>query len=1379
MPTVQSSRLIAEINNLLSYPLGSASHVLSDEVIQRREQLKQLRFQLENAQDPRRIKTLEQKCQLLIYQLDGTLDSLNDSLADAPETGPEAPHPEKLNPLLNTTLDTLDAFGQDDSSDHGDQSDLVAQINQTEQSNQSDLPDLNILNINSSDRDDLEDRGEEGDREAQFPKAPPQSPELLRLITISPPPAPEHPPSQNGNTTNEIFDRTMLENDEQVVSIQQTVKLAIEQTLAVERALMIAEINGNIKNLVEAQRRAALSQELQELEQQKQALRAEIANLELQRQGKVQQFNQQLDRQQQEAIAQITERQQAQINLFAEQQKLYQTEISNSIMSLQELVRDRIPSEVEQVIQEIRAEEVKRWQDVNISHQEFMERVQSQKDRFTTDLDTRFASTFAELEQNIQTYKDSLAHQVEQVQAYEREHEALLATLSDHLAAQVKSLPISTPSPDAIELLLEPELEPELLSDQPTDFLSELGSESEVELFPDESTDNLLVEPELEELFPNEQVDESIAQKDALSESITLFTDNAIGDRDEGDGSDAIQGLISESEIESIDLFADDVKDERDDLDDSDAIEDLINESNDLFDEDTRIAGDDNSAAIDDLIAELDSVVETSNDSVESVSSDEELEDELEAGSQSKAEIEPQLDLQANPEFKALASQIESEFSQELNQIIHHVRPGEKPNMASYDVTTNVMESDLEIATNLSPEINTEINHAIADLPESPAPVSSMDDELDRLLNAVVQQSADESAAEAQMAQELPDLLPSLETETKLSELADAEALTSEFITSNSLYSAATQSGPVDSLDKSSKILPEKSSSNLPPEDGIDPSYSIDDTWFLGIDFGSTSLRASLFNATTGKLYPLLFELSGQSNDYLPSTGYVAPEPLPLDPLQALSIDTPDANYSDTIAIANFKKLLKLGLPYRGVSTWQPIVQWAEQERIPLRYFQALLKQLLLNLQTTAICSKLPDLHTILSKRIFAVILGHPTAWPDTYVHNLREVVLATEIVDRAEQVMVIDQAIAPLFALIQQNQAPQDITLAINIGAQTTDILLAKAVNGVISRGAIATLGFDYAGLSINQDIVVQLLYPRWRLLASTESDVCDLDRLLMPAPGDPAPSLRAELQKCLMSSSVGRELLNAAEQLKLELSTHLERDEWVATIGDRPLTVWRREIESQVMQPFTQYLNRELNDLLSSSGVLADEVKSLWKLGGSATLTSLSRWLEHKFPNAEIERLPSATVASGLAIAPMYRYLINIARQQYSDYFLLQEICRLNLQSAITPTQLMQKLQNRGINSKSCRDRILTFLQGDLPMGLFPWQEQEQGIFLSDPALSHDLFAGRLFELESNGTYQPNLRKFQHLKLYLQSILGNMQQSLTEPLLFPEFGRTAIQSL
>jgi hypothetical protein len=617
---------------------------------------------------------------------------------------------------------------------------------------------------------------------------------------------------------------------------------------------------------------------------------------------------------------------------------------------------------------------------------------------------------------------------------------------------------------------------------------------------------------------------------------------------------------------------------------------------------------------------------------------------------------------------------------------------------------------------------------------------------------------------------------PVSEDEMMLTEFADTES--QSISTKDDLRS-------IDAT-KTAGLAEIKSTFTVPPEELVDPSYNIDDIWFLGVDFGSEALRASLFNATTRKVYPLSFDLSDVIDginahaDHLASVGLYSAELLTTDLGDGSQVATDfdpspgQVDLTDATVLVNFKKLLKLGLPYPGVSAWQPIVQWTEQQRIPLRYFQILLQQILLKLQSTAICGKLPDLHQIMRDRIYAVILGHPTTWSDTYAHNLREAVLATKIVDQAEQVMVIDQAIAPLLALMHSHKPPQDHTLIVSIGAETTDLFLAKVNNGVIGRSNLSSRGFDYAGLNLNQDIVVQLLYPHWRSLANPERDACNLDQLLLPAPGDPAPGLRVDLHKALISSSVGIELLNAAEQLKLDLSTHLDRDQWTTTICDRPLMVRRRELESQVIQPLLQQLNRVLNDLLSSSGVIADEVMSVWKLGGTTNLPSLSRWLEQKLPNAEIASLPPSTVASGLAIAPTYRYLLDIARQQYSDYFLLQEICRLNLQSAVNLNQLMQKLQNRGVNSRACRDRILTFLQGDLPVGLFPWQEQEKHIFLRDPTLSSDLFAGRLFELESDGTYQPNPRKFQALRVYLQAILGTMQQSLSEPLVFPEFGRS-----
>jgi len=212
--------------------------------------------------------------------------------------------------------------------------------------------------------------------------------------------------------------------------------------------------------------------------------------------------------------------------------------------------------------------------------------------------------------------------------------------------------------------------------------------------------------------------------------------------------------------------------------------------------------------------------------------------------------------------------------------------------------------------------------------------------------------------------------------------------------------------------------------------------------------------------------------------------------------------------------------------------------------------------------------------------------------------------------------------------------------------------------------------------------------------------------------------------------------------------------------------------------LQPFIQKLNRELNSILSNAGILGEDIRQVLLLGSTMHIPSLSRWLSQKLPNASINPLTTSVVASGLAVSPLYPNLQDIVRQQYSDYFLLQEICRLNLTKSINPTQLLQHLQMRGVNIKVCRDRILTILQGDLPEGIFPWQEPEQAVILEDPTLSSDLFAGQLFELETDGTYQPNVTKFQQLRVYLQAIIGNMSQTLNEPLVFPEIANSRLKS-
>ena len=477
------------------------------------------------------------------------------------------------------------------------------------------------------------------------------------------------------------------------------------------------------------------------------------------------------------------------------------------------------------------------------------------------------------------------------------------------------------------------------------------------------------------------------------------------------------------------------------------------------------------------------------------------------------------------------------------------------------------------------------------------------------------------------------------------------------------------------------------------------------------------------------------------------------------------------------MALVHFKQFLKIGLPYRGVSTWQPILQWSDSHQASLRWLIAALKTLLEQIQTRANHPQIPDVGLILLK-LSGVVFGYPSNWSDTYILNVREAVLKAGLVSQAEQVMAVEQAIAPVLSLIHDQKINQEITLLIDAGAVTTSLCLIKGSDPkAIERSRLHMRSLDYAGTSISQDIIVHLFYPHWQLITNPNRHLCKFDHLSLPAIGDSATQQRILLQQYLSSSHIGQEMLEFADRVKVTFGRDVGIDSWHEELMGQPIVVLRRELENLILQPFIQRLNRELNSILSNAGILGEDVRQVLLLGSTMHISLLSRWLAQKLPQASIDPLATSAVANGLAVAPLYPNLHDVARQQYSDYFLLQEICRLNLSKSVNPNQLLQQLQMRGINIKACRDRILSILQGDLPDGLFPWQEPEHAIVLEDPTLGSELFAGRLFEMETDGTYQPNVTKFQQLSVYLQAILGNMSQTLNEPLVFPEI-QTAMKS-
>ena len=576
-------------------------------------------------------------------------------------------------------------------------------------------------------------------------------------------------------------------------------------------------------------------------------------------------------------------------------------------------------------------------------------------------------------------------------------------------------------------------------------------------------------------------------------------------------------------------------------------------------------------------------------------------------------------------------------------------------------------------------------------------------------------------------------------------------------------------------LDIDSLVLESRSMSLIPapPEKEV---YSLYDTWVLGIDFGSTAIRASLLNADTGRVYSLYLN----DTDEMPckivwQTDQSLDDPIAKD-IRTISKRSQNAELEEgEVVLVHFKQFLKLGLPYRGVSTWQPIIQWADPCQVSLRWLIAALKNLLEQIQTRANHPKLPDVGLILLK-LSGVVFGYPANWSDTYILNIREAILKAGLVSQAEQVMAVDQAIAPVLSLLHEQKISQEVTLLVDAGAITTSLCLTKSLSQTKDRSKLHIRSLDYAGISISQDIVVQLFYPHWQLITNPNRHLCNLDHLSLPEIGTSAPQQRILLQQYLLSSDLGQQMLELADRVKVTFGRDAGVDSWNEELMGQPIVVLRRELENLILQPFTQRLNHELNSILSNAGVLGEDVLQVLLLGSTMHIPLLSRWLSQKLPNAKIAPLATSALANGLAVSPLYPNLQDVARQQYSDYFLLQEICRLNLTQSINPNQLLQQLQMRGINIKTCRDRILSILQGDLPEGLFPWQEPEHSLVLEDPTLSSDLFAGRLFELETDGTYQPNVTKFQQLRVYLQAIIGNMSQTLNEPLVFPEIKTLAI---
>ncbi len=394
-----------------------------------------------------------------------------------------------------------------------------------------------------------------------------------------------------------------------------------------------------------------------------------------------------------------------------------------------------------------------------------------------------------------------------------------------------------------------------------------------------------------------------------------------------------------------------------------------------------------------------------------------------------------------------------------------------------------------------------------------------------------------------------------------------------------------------------------------------------------------------------------------------------------------------------------------------------------------------------------------------------------------------------------------------------------QGSTLVLNAGATLTELALVNLPSQLqnLNHRDFTHRTVNYGGNALDQDMICQLIYPAWMRSHQPESASADTaaaphtatsgveaqprafsdrgnwqatdaepdpwlslgwDTLTLPAVGEPDLPNRYRLQQRLQSSPLGLSLIEAARQLKLSLQ---HQDHATMTLGAQTLVITRQDLGSRVLLLYVQRLNRELNALLNQTSIPVLAVNQVICSGGTASLAAIARWLRQKFPNATITQdtyttmpqdtglLACSRVAYGLATLPLHPQVLDLSRQQYSDYFLLMEILRVFPDQPVTVNQLMQVLERRGIDTQSCQHHILALLEGRLPPGLVP-TEKDRNLFTADSIQNPEyaaLQSASLFFKQDAQTYLPNPQQWQQLRRYLDTLLATTYQKLTEPLM------------
>ncbi|MGM3305730.1 hypothetical protein ACSQ6I_07000 [Anabaena sp. WFMT] len=548
---------------------------------------------------------------------------------------------------------------------------------------------------------------------------------------------------------------------------------------------------------------------------------------------------------------------------------------------------------------------------------------------------------------------------------------------------------------------------------------------------------------------------------------------------------------------------------------------------------------------------------------------------------------------------------------------------------------------------------------------------------------------------------------------------------------------------------------------------------------------------------------------------------------------------------------AHLKPYLHVAIPYKNTQQkWEPVLQLNEFSAGPLIWVVRSLSKLLLTLKS-AQASTTPALiaHAVgidtetfadIINKVTGIICTCPSSWSEQYRFNVREAILTSKLVSHPQQIFFVEEAIASLLpeldsannlksVQLNENQGLRPLktsenpmqgnTLALNIGATATEMALVDLPTDLsqLTYRDFMLHSFAYAGKAIEQDIICQLLLPpksrqprgQIQVDGNTSTghpslrEIPGLDQiqwsslswegLELPRVGEPDISARIRFQQRLESSLLGQALLDTALSLKLILQ---HQESFTLELADQCWILQRRDLESQVFVPYVRRLNRELNKLLVARGIPTEAINQAILSGGVASIGTVNRWLRQKLPNAKITQdlylgengAPNCSrVAYGLATLPLHPQVLEIPRQQYTDYFLFAELLRLLPDSvpeasairSLSFGEILQLFESRGINTRICQQRLLAFLEGELPAGIIPFIKKEDASDVSPTPLNslwltkssqenpdyQAIASAPLFEKQGNLSYRPNSQQLLFLRRYLDAIKASTLQSLDEP--------------